>query len=120
MWELAEGLIECRSLKLLDLKGNSLEQEGVEAVGDLIQELPHLTSVNLANTELDEAGGLALAECITRMKVEVRKANSPLEIDLRSNQLGYSLESLDVALRTNERDIRFKFPVHRVDAGFGR
>lgn len=124
-WALAEEMVhEGSSIVSLDLKGNALGDDGASAIADILAEVPTLENVNLANNEIEVAGGVALAECFEEGDFSCRSNPSSLTIVLESNPTGVmdSLRSrLENAAASASVQITIKLsPMNIQETGYGR
>lgn len=121
-WALAEEMVHKESsLVSLDLKGNALGDEGASAIADILAEVPSLELVNLASNEIEEEGGVALAECFEEGDFSSRA--TVLTIILESNfGITESVRTrLENATASNVEVVRVKLsPFKVLETGFGR
>lgn len=109
------------SLVSLDLKGNALGDEGASAIADILAEVPSLELVNLASNEIEEEGGVALAECFEEGDFSSRATVLTIILESNSGITESVRTRLENATASNVEVVRVKLsPFKVLETGFGR
>eukprot|EP00474_Spongospora_subterranea_P011313 CRZ11771.1 hypothetical protein [Spongospora subterranea] len=67
--DLAEAMLQNRSIVVLDLQGNGIVDAGATAFAHVLASNIYLTNINLSNNNIGQAGGIMISKALAKNKV---------------------------------------------------
>jgi len=122
-WDLVEGVVKCKSLKYLDLKGNCLGfNHGAEAIADVIPDMPSLEVVDLSGNSFRSVAAVVLAEGFEEVPMTPPRWTNGLRLIMENNPDIEEVDRrrLELAAGGAGARVQFSDAPERTTSGYGR